>query len=212
MATATLTPGSVVLLGSPSPHVDSVVVGAPPQWADGSDATYATVHRKAHATEPWTGSDHATAPLDVFAATSVTAIAVNIRASSSTGGTVTIGPWLYSTAGGPSSSPFAAMAQETLVADGSIQTVAGSFEDDDEDPESNSLLQAAAALAAGATLAMRISTPFGTDLTIYEVSIVVTYDDETPATRLYPRKDAHGPMGSAPRLVGEWPPERLIRY
>ena len=62
--------------------------------------------------------------------------------------------------------------------------------------------------SAGTAYEAHIDNAFyGTD--VVEPPPVVVTDT---ATRMWPRKDNLGPMASAPRLVGEWPPERIIRY
>ena len=187
MATETLSLGAVTL-GPGAPDPLSVVVGSPPQWSDGSDVTYATAE----------SNDHATALVGTLTATGeVTDVQITVRCSGSAATTSFLGIL-------ESASDFT-FVEPTSFSGGGIHTLTRAVED---------LEIAAAVLREGATLQFSINTfAPGETLTIYEVSVVVTYVDATvPVTRLHPRKDGLGPMGSAPRLVGEWPPERLIRY
>lgn len=205
MATATLYPGAVTVEPfSPldTPHPDAAVVGSTPQWADSSDATYAHIARDFSATSV------ATAPLDDAFAASVTALDVNVRASSTIGGTIYIGAFLYPTGAVFGDDTWALVEETSIAADGSAHDAIASLTDPEYFPVG------VAALAAGATLRLQINFPNPASLTIYEASLTVTYTEavetQPPVTRLYPRKDNLGAMASAPRLVGGWPPERRI--
>lgn len=49
-----------------------------------------------------------------------------------------------------------------------------------------------------------------TRVRLYEFAYEYVIDTGHLVTRLFPRKDAYGPMGSAPRLIGNIPPERIV--
>lgn len=193
MAVTVLPTGAVTLrgptgTGEPA-HPESFVVGDPPQWADGSDATYSEQHL----------ADEGVAPIDPFAPVGqVLGVSLDIRfsvAGSIPEGTG-LGPYLFPTDGPGVGVPSAVDFEFPLVTSsgGAIQTLHVV-----PDPMFSTVEDAAAVLAVGASLALYAADPDAT-LTVYGVTLTVTTTDvapvEEPVTRLWPRKDNRGPMGS----------------
>lgn len=199
MPTVTLTPGAVTLTG-PAPgltaHIESTVVGPPPQWADASDATYAHVNNKSHAVESWGGSDLAEAPLPndgIPLGAALVEVTVSGRFQAPTGARRIAVEVV-------SASHYGALAYVDLVADG-IESASGTVDLTDD----TFIGDLPAALNEGAFVRCARSDGFDTEAWIYELSVSVTYG--APVLRVYPRTDGRG-LGSARRV---WPPSKTAQ-
>ena len=201
MATVNPPLGVVALgshLGAFATDPDALIVGGPPQWSDDSDATYAYLTRQ--------GSDGGSAYARTDPIASVTGCTVTVRAKSVATGTPAE---MAVFAGRTADATFSPLFRIPIdfPADGTIHEVTGSI---DFGPELTEITD-----PTWATDGFHIEFGNGDDRQtyVYQVDVTLTLATTTvPVTRLHPRKDSHGPMGSAPRLVGEWPPERIIRY
>lgn len=202
MAEVTLRPGAVfTLMGNPDLD-DLPPVGAPPQWADDDDATYAVVTSDSSST----GQIQARAYLESFEFPGLpTSLVHHVRAST--------------TAANPAPFSLLVVSDDFSVADASwagAQATAtpGWFI---SDPIAVPNPAAFATCSTGGTIMLggfQLGDPgvsVDTRTTIHEAYVVVTYGDEPPVvepvTRMFPRDDALG-LGSAPRL---FPTPRGIR-
>lgn len=195
MATVTLNLGAVEIgfppgSGTATPDPAEEVVGDPPQWSDGSDATYAYVGKVFTPGVPSAVRAHA--PADPVTGDLVSWTAT-VRASSDSAApgspaTTQVRVLLLNVASGG----FNTSADIEFPNDDAIHevTVAGVVEDNPD-----------GWMAAGPYVQVVVNTTFSR-VTIYEVEVVVvTTTVEEPYTRLYPRKDERGPMGTGRRLV-----------
>lgn len=204
MTTVTLRPGAVVLDGrfagdtSFPPHADSVIVGAPPQWADSSDSTYATIHSES--ADGYTGSDTMYAPLPTLAdlgiaAASVIRATLNIRWSSTHVGAPV--PGIQTLDGSVGTGPSVPVAVTTSISEVSCALDSG-------DP-------VATVLAGPDPIVTFFTGVFGSNLTVFELWIDLETsaplasprigDEIQPPRRQYPRSDGLG-LSSARR---HWP-------
>lgn len=210
MGTVTLGTGAVTLTttGTGGPHPSSGVVGSPPQWNDGSDATYATIYRNVS-----TAQDNAMrAPLDLLSEPGViTSVDLSVRASSATSGSwafltaIVPAGWVEGTGGTVSPIP-----DLTTVGGAGIQTSEHDFNWTLGEGFESDAATLDSLLRSGAYLWFGFSQAFNHDLTVYDVTLTVTTvlaDTDQPVTRLFPRDDALG-LGSAPRL---FPTPRGVR-
>lgn len=193
MATVTLLPGALVVREDPA-SLGSMIVGDPPQWADGSDATYGLSYR-----DPSVGLGWVAANCDLLSSTGgVTAIGVTLRMKYDVGGGTPAGPLQVEIRRTSIGSLLIFADLTDFPDDGAIHDYAYMFTDADYAAAgivAHSVAGLAAELAAN-TGALDLLPGFVSGVrpvcTVYEAAIVVTYG-RRPFTRLYPRDDRYGP-------------------
>lgn len=207
MPSVTLLPGAVTIAEDPDNYsvtVAPMVVGDPPQWADGSDSTWGVSYRAAAGEFGWTW-----APVDVFGGSpdGVTAVGITVRALYDCSGTADTTSVEVRTPGGgngiggsfaiPNDAAIHDLSYTFTDADYAIYAGAGG---------ANSPAAMAAILASGNGLIDFIPDPTGslTTLTVYECAVVVT-SARKPHCRTFPRDDRRGP---SPRIH---PPPRAAQ-
>lgn len=194
MPTVTLLPGEVVDAGSwlfsgGTGTTPPTIVGDPPQWADGSDSTYATV---APADPLQEAAGAYLTPLTVDPS-KVTAVGFTLRYVGGGGGTAA--GVFYAD---PAFSDIAAVVPSA----GSVTDWAYTFTDSDYASFGISLETLASYLTTSGARCIVSGTGISPSLTVYEMAVVVTYGGRPPSCRLYPRDDRYGP---SPRI---YPPPR----
>ena len=192
MATTTLYPGAVSALFNPS-LIE--IVGAPPQLADGSDATYYTSHTDAG------GSNRgvAEAPVDAFSGSgTITGIDIVIRAATDLSSGFEFRLADGAGASSPSGLGFLA-ADVAATPDGAphwYTKTLGSFD----------VAALAPVLVAGTAYFWMTSQGDNNYVTYYEAHLVVTYAQSgINPLRRYPRPGATGPTRHWPRSITRRP-------
>lgn len=207
--------GPVTMFYPDGPVPDTGVVGPPPQWADGSDATYAALRSGVLGG----GDGQATAPLTPLTAdpATVTAMSIIVR--------IAVDPDLFGGVGlniignlsTPALGPFVGIAygpEDELIQDGEIheyEMEAISLIEELVSPElaAETLLAMATWATDEPVILVQVAGTYSEDnlitARVYEVEIRFFYEGEVVQpyrpTRLYPRGDGYG-LSSAPRIVG----------